>query len=375
MSQVEAMALRNPAHSLFAAPIRDLREAFAWETECSTINFLGSAMPIDSRSSIPKIVMDTSTLPEAEQFAYWAAHSRGARLRQVAPGPFLARGDLWSLGGLQITLVDIDPFVAVRDQALVNAVEADYIQLVQLIEGAITFEAGGVTMDLEAPVSFVRDYGQPSTATSTRMRCLILYFSRDFLEEVVGPVNIQRALVPVPELDLLRDVAMDLIRFFPAAVASSAPLYATILRDLAAAALLRAGVGRHGDQLSLLAKAKAYVATQPPGSLSVTEATAALTISRSALYRLFERDGGLLAYDRRRRLRAAHRAMCNPLNTSTLAEIARRYGFRDQAALVRSFRKAFGRSPSEIREQHARPETVVTMTQSDEIREAIESIG
>jgi AraC-like DNA-binding protein len=329
----------------------------------------------DSRPTIPMIAMDTSALPEAEQFAYWAAHSRGARLHQLAPGPFLARGDLWNLGELQVTLVEVDPFVAVRDRALVNAVDADYLQLVQLLDGAMTFETESEAIELEAPVSFVRDYSQPSTATSTRIRCLILYFSREFLEEAVGPVSFQGPLASVPELNLLRDIAIEMIRFFPEAVASSAAIYATILRDLAAAAMLRAGARQRTDQLSLLALAKDYVAAQPIGTLSVAGITAALGVSRSVIYRLFERDGGLLAYDRMRRLRAVHRAMCNPLNTSTLVDLAARYGFRDQAALLRSFRKAFGCTPSELRQHHASTAASTTGLPTDEILRALDSIG
>ncbi len=328
----------------------------------------------DSEVTIPRVVMDTSALPEAEQFAYWAAHSVATRLHQPVPGPFFARADLWNLGRLQITLVEVDPFEAIRDRALVNAVDADHLQIVQLLEGAMTFEADGKTMELEAPVSFIRDYGQPSSARSTRMRCLIFYISRDFLEEVVGPVRFQGPLAPVSELVLLRDVAMEMIRFFPSAKASNAPLYATILRDLAAGAMLSAGASQQTDQLSLLALAQAYVAAQPPGTLSVADITVALGVSRSTLYRLFERDGGILAYDRVRRLRAAHRAMCNPLNTSTLGELAGRYGFRDQAALLRSFRKAFGYSPSELRQRHAVPSTLTTSTASDAIRHALDGI-
>jgi AraC-like DNA-binding protein len=353
---------------------RDLPEGVSSTTATASRHHPEPAMHNDSRSPIPMISMDTSALPEAEQFAYWAAHSRGARLHQLAPGPFLACGDLWNLGALQVTLVEIDPFVAVRDRALVNAVDADYLQLVLLLEGAITFETDGETMELEAPVSFIRDYSQPSTATSTRMRCLILYFSRDFLEEAAGPIGFQGPLSPVPELALLRDIAIEMMRFFPLAVASSAPLYATILRDLAAAAILRAGASQRTDQLSLLAAAKDYIAAQPHGTLSVAGITAALGVSRSVIYRLFERDGGLLAYDRMRRLRAVHRAMCNPLNSSTLVELAARYGFRDQAALLRSFRKAFGSTPSELRQRHAGTLSPKTGSPPDDIRRVLDNI-
>lgn len=329
-------------------------------------------MSDECSETISKIVMDTSTLPEPEQFAYWAAHSVGAKLEQRLPGSFLARGDLWNLGVLQIALIEVDPFVATRSLPLVNAVELNYVQIVQLLEGAITFEACGETFELEAPVSFVRDYAQPSTATSTRIRCLILYFARDFLEEAVGPLGFQGPLAPVPELALLRDTVLGMIRFFPSATASSAPLYATILRDLTASALQLAGVSKNAGQVSLLAAAKTYVATQPPGTLSVAGITAALGISRSVLYRLFEFDGGLLAYDRTRRLRAVHRAMCNPLNASTLDDLAVRYGFRDQAALLRSFRKAFGYSPSELRERHVNAMPSMTGTASDQVRQVLD---
>lgn len=329
----------------------------------------------DPGGKIPMIALDASVLPEAEQFPYWAAHSLGARLVQLTPGPFLARSELWNLGALQIALAEVDPFVAIRDQTLVNAVNADYLQLVQLLEGAMTFEANGKSMRLEAPVSFIRDYAQPSTATSTRIRCLILYFARDFLEEAVGPVTVQGPLAPVPELTLLRDIALEMIRFFPTASASSAPLYATIVRDLTAAAMQRAGASRRTDQLPLLATAKDYIAAQPLGTLSVAGITAALGVSRSVIYRLFERDGGPLAYDRMRRLRAVHRAMCNPLNTSTLAELATRYGFRDQATLLRNFRKAFGSTPSKLRDNHAKTIPPKSGLPPDMIRRALEDIG
>ena len=138
--------------------------------------------------------------------------------------------------------------------------------------------------------------------------------------------------------------------------------------------MLRAGASQRADPLSLLAVAKAYIAAQPPGMLSVEGITAELGISRSALYRLFKREGGLLAYDRMRRLRAAHRAMCNPLNASTLVELAARYGFSDQAALLRSFRKAFGYTPSELRQRHASTMPSTAGTASDAIRIALESI-
>ena len=66
--------------------------------------------------------------------------------------------------------------------------------------------------------------------------------------------------------------------------------------------------------------------------------------------------------------------MCNPLNASTLDDLAIRYGFRDQAALLRSFRKAFGYSPSELRERHANAMPPMTGTASDQVRQVLDHL-
>ncbi|WP_344696421.1 AraC family transcriptional regulator [Sphingomonas rosea] len=319
--------------------------------------------------------MDTTLVPESEQFAYWAAHTRGARLSQPNPGPFYNRGDMWNLGALQMCLTEVDPFVAVRDRELVNAVDADYIQYVQILDGSMTFEADDGKSVLHPPACFLRDAAQPSVVTSTRVRLLMLYFSRDFLEERAGPIDYQGPLKACPELDLLQEIACDMIAFFPFGKEKSAPLYAEILRDLTAAALRASGAAHRSTQSPLLVAAKDYIASQPPGTLSVEGITNALKVSRSVVYRLFEREGGLLAYDRMRRLRALHRAMRNPLNNSTLAELSARYGFRDQTSLLRNFRKAFGYSPSELRRRNlGRAKTHADASAPDRIREAFDSI-
>ncbi|UUR08893.1 helix-turn-helix transcriptional regulator [Sphingomonas glaciei] len=332
-------------------------------------------MQVDPSSTIPRVIIESSQIPEAEQFSYWSAHIRCARLSQPVPGSFHSSGNMWNLGALQIILMEVDPFVAIRDRELVNAVDADFIQVAQLLEGTMTFETAGDACNLMPPACFVRDARRTSEISSTRARLLMLYFSRGFLEERTGSIDFQGVLADVPELALLREMACDLIRFFPQAREESAPLYAAILRDLTAAALVAAGATDVSAQSPLLASAKDYVATQPPGTLTVSGITAALGVSRSVIYRLFEREGGLLAYDRMRRLRALHRAMCNPLNTSTLAELAQRYGFRDQASLLRSFRKAFGYPPSELRRRHlSRTAPPISASASAQIQHAFDNI-
>ncbi len=72
-------------------------------------------------------------------------------------------------------------------------------------------------------------------------------------------------------------------------------------------------------------------------------------ISRSQLYRLFEPIGGVAAYIQAARLREAHRALSEPDDPRDIVRIAEETGFYDASTFSRSFRRAFGRSPSEVR--------------------------
>lgn len=77
-------------------------------------------------------------------------------------------------------------------------------------------------------------------------------------------------------------------------------------------------------------------------------------ISRAVLYRMFEADGGVLRYVRRVQLRRAFAAL---LSTShrhlRISELALEYGFANESAFIRAFRREFGLTPGEVRRARA----------------------
>ncbi len=78
-------------------------------------------------------------------------------------------------------------------------------------------------------------------------------------------------------------------------------------------------------------------------------------LSRSALYRLFERAGGVRAYIRERRLSGAMRALLDIRQAPLpVAEIGRRFGFVDPADFSRAFHRRHGLSPRAAR-HYGRP--------------------
>lgn len=84
--------------------------------------------------------------------------------------------------------------------------------------------------------------------------------------------------------------------------------------------------------------------------LGVAKLMGAIGISRTALYRLFEEDGGVQAYIRQQRLARVRSDLATADPRARIADIAARWGFDDPAYFSRIFRQRFGMSPREYRE-------------------------
>lgn len=79
-------------------------------------------------------------------------------------------------------------------------------------------------------------------------------------------------------------------------------------------------------------------------------------ISRTFLYNLFQREGGVTAFIRKRRLERARQALIDPANDDIrIIDIAVRWGFNNESHFSRLFRQAFGISPREARRTRIRP--------------------
>lgn len=91
-----------------------------------------------------------------------------------------------------------------------------------------------------------------------------------------------------------------------------------------------------------------------------------LAMSRSKLYRLFENCGGVAHFINRERLREAHLRLSSQRETLSIHAIGSEVGFVDHSTFSRAFRREFGYSPTEAREQG------IVRAFTDERGEAIE---
>lgn len=90
------------------------------------------------------------------------------------------------------------------------------------------------------------------------------------------------------------------------------------------------------------------------GDPDLTPSTLAerLGLSRAALYRMFEDDGGVAQLIRERRLTEAALALASPAGRAgRISQVARRFGFADDSSFSRAFRTHFGISPREARDR------------------------
>ena len=88
-----------------------------------------------------------------------------------------------------------------------------------------------------------------------------------------------------------------------------------------------------------------------PG-LSVVAVCRRFAISPRLLHRLFEEQEHTFAETvRTMRLKQCARVLADPLNRSTITDIAVRHGFTDSASFSRVFRRSFGIAPREMRER------------------------
>lgn len=76
-----------------------------------------------------------------------------------------------------------------------------------------------------------------------------------------------------------------------------------------------------------------------------------LAMSRSKLYRLFEHSGGVAHFINCERLREAHHRLSSQRETLSIHAIGNEVGFIDHSTFSRAFRREFGYSPTEAREQ------------------------
>lgn len=316
--------------------------------------------PLDAKRLI------LNTLPPRQQFEQWRA--RMDHMIDVAPnGQSVAQGfdadiTVYQVGEVVISRCLSDGVVLQRSLARISTDNVrDYMFQIFLDGDAGEFDRPGLSLQACRGDIVVQDFNEPLTMRRGRYDSLNLFVPRPMVDAWLpagADLHCARAPGASPLAAIARDSILSFLRHLPGltpvealsaltpllqllVAAVSAPVNPALTREVTANLLADAA----------LAPARQYIEAH----LDDTDLDAAviarhLGVSRSHLYRLFQRYGGVSAYILRIRLRhAAAELVRSP--SRAITEIAYGLGFSSPSDFSRAFRRFYGYSPSEVRLQ------------------------
>ena len=298
----------------------------------------------------------TRHLPPHQQFDAWRAANASFLVHHSPPSrpeSYEAEATTWSFGRLALTKAETPGGAYSRTAECLRRDGLDHWCFSMALQGSRVHRTRDQISMMQPGQIMLDSLAQPFEVSRTRSAWLFLYLPRDLLPETSGLAQGCRML-NTPEGRLLgehlRLLAAELPRMsatesermaeatqamIALAIAPGSSAEAATTGPVAAAQIMR---------LRALIRANLGSATFGPARLCRIAG-----ISRSQLYRLFEIHGGVALFIQRERLAAARRALSNPADLRSIADIAESVGLFDPSSFSRMFRRSYGVSPRELR--------------------------
>ncbi|WP_066809545.1 helix-turn-helix domain-containing protein [Sphingomonas asaccharolytica] len=299
----------------------------------------------------------TSDLPECDRHEAWCSRSPSTvgRLYETRPHePFDVATDLVMLGPLKIHFSTISGQSFERTRAMAAADGVDDLVVNVRFRGGAVGDMNGAALDALGESTLLTDMAQPQHHVSEASSTAYFHVPRALAERYLPSVRSLHGLaIPPSTAALLREHLQQIWRHADRLPVDLGARLAGTVMDLLAVAVAQERGGRATPAAvagAAMTRARAEIEARL-GSATLTVATLcrALGMSRSALYRLFEDEGGVHAYVTRRRLESVAAALSESTERDRIADIAERWGFCDAAYLGRLFRERFGMTPSDYR--------------------------
>jgi AraC-like DNA-binding protein len=261
------------------------------------------------------------------------------------------------LGDMAIARGRFDPHACERSAAKAAADGVDYHFVSAWLTGGYVGRTARGELRVEAGDVAIIDFAQPISLELAASEILLAIIPRTLLQSIFPAVDDFHGVV-VPR----RTVAAQLLGDFMRSLHQRARTLEDADVELAIAAtgmmlricLREAVEGRArlpGADVGLLERLRAQIETELSSSaLSPDRLAAAAGVSRTQLYRLFEPYGGVARYVQSRRLHRSFLGLIDPLQSERqVSAIAFDCGFSSEAHFSRTFRQAFGMTPSDAR--------------------------
>lgn len=262
-----------------------------------------------------------------------------------------------NLGSLVMTETVMGPARFERSKRMIARTGTDHIYLVRYGVGGATGTVEGRDFHVRTGDICLLDLTRPRASRSDTFRNATLVIPRALLADRGCDIDALHGLVLPRELPLTAMLSAHLDTLF--ALAPELTLAEGEIMAQATASMVGALLARYrgGPRAAVPQRRRAEVmryigANLSDPMLSPSQMAQALGMSRAALYRMFEEDGGVAEVIREKRLAEAAVVLAGSEGRSLrISEVARRMGFVDNSSFSRAFRAHFGVSPREARDQ------------------------
>ncbi len=296
---------------------------------------------------------NSHTLPEEDAFqAYARLYDNGSDVAR-GDGEFRAEVRAWRLEGLLLFERRLSGVVHSRS-ARAATDGFDHIVLSLVLSGRVVGGEASAFDEALAGEIYVTDTARPSRTGFESAHVLTASVSREIIEAARGTAaSLHGRLLKAPRNLMLADFLKSLARNGDMIETDAQPAlsraFIHILASVEEKSARASNEARRREYLRRDAVERMIIDNLADPALSVATVSRGTGMSRSALYRLFEDSGGVARLIQKRRLDGVRRSLDNR-EPAGLADMARTFGFSDEAQLGRLFFETYEVSLAEYRE-------------------------
>lgn len=312
--------------------------------------------------TIETSVFDTAGLATSERFSAWR-EGIGFMFEVELPSEsdaatFSARMESLLLGDIMLSRSVASAQRFIRDQHHILQDSLDHYMFQVFDRGHVDMKLGSDTIRGQKGMMIAGDMAEPLNSKNSDYSLISVFVPRRLLDPHLSEVGmVHGATIPTGSGPgrLLADYMRSLERFGPKLDQAGAKAASDALVILIAAACNDARVNMSDPpdwaNPSLLLRIRGVIIDNLRNpDLSVDDIAAQCGLSRSRLYTLVQRHGGVMHIVREQRLKHALRDLVSKQGLRfSISEIAYRWGFSTPAQFARAFRTRFGCSPREVR--------------------------
>lgn len=313
-------------------------------------------------TSVPHLTLDSSTLPPGSAFATCQSLVPYYRLG-LGPGvtleTFQFSASAWLFDEMSLSRTRASAITISRTLEHIRADNTDNYSFYSLTSGSWVGDFGGRPLTVGAGQIVGFDLAKPFEAEASDHATLSLAVARTSLSKQFRDFpDLHGHVFEGVGAEMLLDHMSSLERWVGSMRESDIPTVGKATLGMVNAVLTTIPKRDQLDPGALVFQheVRRYIENHlHDPELSPVLIGREMSVPRSTLFRSFKPLGGVAAYIQRRRLEIVRGLLLNPAETRSITDLALTFGFANQSHFAVAFKKAFGRSASEMRNLAADP--------------------